>query len=309
MADTVECVRPNCGEVFDPDQTGGSCPSCQTPHPDATTTGPGGDDTGGGGGDDTGSGGDDTGGGGGDDTGSGGDDTGSGGDESKPEVSCPDPDCSGTIAAGADYCSACGTERGTEFDTGGEQGGESGPPTCPNGHEVDPDAQFCPQCGESIPDDTGAVEDEGPPTCPNGHEVDADAQFCPECGESIPDNVSGGASEGPSVTLEIGSQAYDVIEDGEITVDDDEKSADVFGTDARRAAQAEGVDASTARQIHRDYLSFRVDGDDCYVTNEGRNPTKYNGDDFDQDEERQLNDGDTIDLGAGAVTAVVQLDN
>lgn len=236
MGENVECVDPNCDEVFDPDQTGGVCPKDGTPHPSATSPIE---------------------------------------DPAEPEVPCPDPDCSGTIPEGANYCPTCRAERGTDFPPNGGEGGEGGPQTCPNGHEVDPDVDYCPNCGE--------------PVSAGG--------------------ASGGGAQGPSVTLQIGSQAYDVIEDGEITVDDDQKSRDVFGTDARRAAQAEGVDASTAKKIHRDYLSFRVDGDDCYVTNEGQNPTKYNGDDFSQGEERHLNDGDKIELGAGAVTAFVDLEN
>ena len=35
MRETVECVRPNCDDVFDPILTDGRCPTCQTPHPDA----------------------------------------------------------------------------------------------------------------------------------------------------------------------------------------------------------------------------------------------------------------------------------
>ncbi|MFC6872652.1 hypothetical protein [Halobellus marinus] len=33
----VECVRPNCDEVFDLVRNGGSCPECQTPHPDGSS--------------------------------------------------------------------------------------------------------------------------------------------------------------------------------------------------------------------------------------------------------------------------------
>lgn len=280
MGDTVECVRPSCDEVFDPDGTGGSCPTCQTPHPDATTSSTRSErDT--------------------SETES--DVESETTEESKPEVPCPDPDCSGTVERGEDSCSTCSTERSAEFDDE-----DTVSLTCPNGHEADPEDQFCSQCGEPIPDDIETDEDDGPTTCPNGHEVDPDAKFCPQCGEQVSATDSTRSAEGPSVTLEIGSQSYEVIENGEITVDDDEKSADVFGTDARRAAQAAGVAASTARQIHRDYLQFRVEGEECFVTNLGRNPTKYNDDVFQQNEERQLADGDTIELGAGAVTAVVR---
>jgi len=83
----------------------------------------------------------------------------------------------------------------------------------------------------------------------------------------------------------------------------------VFGTDGRLAAKQEGVDSATARQIHRDYLSFRIDGNDCYVINEGKNPTEYNGDSFPQGEEQLLSNGDRITLGDSAATVQVQIDN
>lgn len=234
MAETVECVRPNCKETFDPDQTGGSCPNCQTPAPDWNENKTGETDK-----------------------------------PEKPKIECPDPECSGTIDEGVNFCTTCGADRTETFDD--------------------------PPSGEPL-------------TCLNGHEVDEDDQFCSTCGEQIPQGRSSSPS-GPSVTFEIGSQTFDVVQDGNITVNDGEKSPDVFGTDARLAAKQEGVDSATARQIHRDYLSFRIDGNDCYVTNEGKNPTEYNGNAFPQDEERLLSNGDSIILGNGAATVQVRVNN
>jgi len=45
--------------------------------------------------------------------------------------------------------------------------------TCPNGHAVGPDAQFCGHCGAAI---TSTV-------CERGHELEAGARFCSQCGK------------------------------------------------------------------------------------------------------------------------------
>lgn len=42
-------------------------------------------------------------------------------------------------------------------------------------HEIEDDAQFCPNCGKKLPQ---------PKCCPHcGEQLDDDAQFCPNCGK------------------------------------------------------------------------------------------------------------------------------
>lgn len=47
---------------------------------------------------------------------------------------------------------------------------------CTKGHDVPPDAKFCPDCGEKI---------NGATLCSKGHPVDGGIRFCPECGEDL----------------------------------------------------------------------------------------------------------------------------
>ncbi|ELZ86931.1 FHA domain-containing protein [Haloferax gibbonsii ATCC 33959] len=231
------------------------------------------------------------------------------------------PDCDETFdgAKHGGSCPECGTPHpdvtqntNSGDSNGGGGGGEQTTPTAPEIACPDPSCGGVISQGEGFCSDCGSGRDEefsDSLTCPNGHEVDQSDQFCSTCGEQVDTGGSNGGDTAPSVALAIGSSEYGVITDGQNTVNDDQKSPDVFGTDARRAAQQQGVDQNTALQIHRDYLAFRVDGDTCYVENQGRNPTRYNGDDFPQGEERELADGDTIELGAGAVTAEVVMKN
>jgi hypothetical protein len=50
---------------------------------------------------------------------------------------------------------------------------------CPNGHEVNEEAKFCPSCGSVIPEQTVVGR------CPNGHDNREEARFCSTCGEAI----------------------------------------------------------------------------------------------------------------------------
>jgi hypothetical protein len=47
---------------------------------------------------------------------------------------------------------------------------------CSKGHEVPPEAKFCPDCGEKM---NGSI------LCSKGHPVDIGVHFCPECGENV----------------------------------------------------------------------------------------------------------------------------
>lgn len=281
-----DCINPACSERFDPVQNHHSCPECGTPFPKDETEGEPdeGEEA-----------------------------------EDKPEVACPAPDCDETIPAGKDFCLTCGTERGEQFQEPDEPEPPEGP-TCPNGHSVSADDQYCPTCGAEVEAPSEPPEPPEPElTCPNGHTVTGDAQFCPECGAEIEEpGETGDRPEptGPSVTLEIEGNEYPVVEDGVVDTapDDDEPGRDdTFGAKARVAAVRSGVEKDDALLIHREYLRFRVDDGDCYVENvggsedTGSNPTRFNGEEFPRGEERQLSDGDAIEL-AGVVTATVRVE-
>jgi len=78
------------------------------------------------------------------------------------------PQCGFQNPSQVKFCGNCG--RPLTAQQAAQQGGN----TCPNGHTVPPNANFCPTCGARL-----AL------TCPNGHAVQPGMQFCPQCGAKI----------------------------------------------------------------------------------------------------------------------------
>jgi membrane protease subunit (stomatin/prohibitin family) len=94
------------------------------------------------------------------------------------------------LVEGGWTCSSCGHNNTAEVSFCEECGGKRPeaqvaapmPPEkrlCENGHEMPPEAAFCPRCGkpEKRPEEPKLR------LCENGHEMPPEAAFCPKCGK------------------------------------------------------------------------------------------------------------------------------
>ena len=102
------------------------------------------------------------------------------------ELAAPEP----VLVEGGWTCASCGHNNTAEVSFCEECGGKRPeaqvaapmPPEkrlCENGHEMPPEAAFCPRCGK--PEKPSAAPRVR--LCENGHELPPGAAFCPRCGK------------------------------------------------------------------------------------------------------------------------------
>jgi hypothetical protein len=271
----IEC--PHCGSSFDPDLQAGFCTDCGKKHPDYKSGGGGGTDpqTGG------------AGGGAGPDTGTG------GGEDGTENLSPPgEPD----------------TGPAAEPDTGGADDGFS----CPNcgNDDVQPDDQFCTSCGEDL-SDVGGDEPEPEPTTPScpscGAEVGASASFCSNCGEDLSGVGGGGGDAQPDTTDDVSAPTPTPADDGpsEVAYEVEGERIEVtpgqpVGKEVREALLNAGHDMDEARLIHREHVEFQLRDDGVVLVDHGRNSTVLEGESLDEGDEREVADGDSLELSSTA---------
>jgi Zn finger protein HypA/HybF involved in hydrogenase expression len=256
----IEC--PHCGSTFDPDLQAGFCTDCGRKHPDYKT----GD--GGGGGTTSGAGSGD-----GDGTENlqtpGGDGNTGGAGESDAVFSCPN--CGNTdVEPGDQFCTGCGEDL-SDVDAEPESEPEPASPTCPNcGTEVAADASFCSNCGQEL-SDVGGGDTAGDTT-------DDVSGPTPTPGDSGPEQVA----------YEVGGERVEA------------EFGQPIGREVREALLNAGHDMDEARLIHREHVEFQNRDGSVYLVDHGRNSTVLEGESLEEGDEREIADGDSLELSSTA---------
>jgi hypothetical protein len=327
----LECV--SCGTDFDPDETGGFCPDCDTPHPDYERGDPGPEAEG-----------DpaepaasepaDAGAAEADEAEEPEDAEESATDADEAEVEPVDTDADAEEAA-ADVATDAGEPEEADEELADSEEADEEPPEpeqaeadvaadaeaepedaaeaepedapqesgeepdvveCDNcGHEADPAFSFCPECGEELVFD----EPSGLETCPDcGEDVEDAMSFCPNCGfdlEAAREEPDDDEAAVPEeVTLVVNGESYTFGDGDTFGRQDEDWLADL-------------VEASGGRDevayVSGEHLTFAVEDDGVYVTDTSANGTDLNGEPLDGGTEK-LSDGDELELAGRAEVAV-----
>lgn len=302
----VDC--PECGKDFDPSAAGGWCtnPECgeyrhETETSDESTeTQDEGDAT--------------------------------GGSTDSGTVECPQ--CNQTVPD-QNFCKECGAEIGdntadssstneqnrpnsqsSTSDVGDSSGTDAGHPTADaeaQSSETSESPSVSESSGTADGDDKssgdGSAEkieqDDSLDTCPNcGEDVEENWSACPFCEENLEQHRTDTA-EAESTTQNDPVPDTVIVEVGgsEIVSED----GDGIGSEVRTAYVANGGDSDEAQLISREHVRFVREDDRFSMINKGTNETKLNGELLDDDEKRELSEGDEIDF-AGATTGTVSFE-
>lgn len=285
MSTQTELTCVSCGTDFDPEETGGFCPDCDTPHPDFERDEAADEDAVS------------------EADAEPADDEDAGADADAEPDATDDADAETEAEAEADEADAepavDETDDATaepdpaDVDDEAEADEEPDDPEpaetieCAScGNDVDPDFEFCPSCGDDLKAAGEPVELDVCPDC--SEDVDEGMSFCPNCGHDLEAARQPGDADGApeEVTLVVNGESYSFGDGDTFGRQDEDWLPDL-------------VEASGGRDevayISSEHLTFSVDEDGVHVSDTSANGTTLNGDDMDGETET-LADGDVLTL-------------